>query len=141
MPRGRSKQPKAYSNRTDLSGKVAASVGGEMPYGEKAKLMEGQKVVPVSAPNVPKPADNDPSVTMNNSVEGAVPSQSPSVIPFGEPTKFPNETIGGSVIGGIDAPDQDLLKLKKYLPMFEAYANQQNSPQMFRQFVGWMREQ
>ena len=141
MPRGRSKQPKAYSNRTDLSGKVAAGVGGEMPYGEKAKLMEGQKAVPVSPQDVPKPPDTDPAMPMNNSVEGAVPTNAPTVVPFGEPTQFPNQTLASGIAGGIDAPDQDMLKLKKYLPMFESYSNMQDSPEMFRQFVSWMREQ
>ena len=141
MPRGRSKQPQAYSNRTDLSGKVAKSVGGEMPYGEKAKLMEGQSAVPVSAQDVPKPPSTDPAMPMNNSVQGAVPTNAPSVVPFGDPTQFPDQTLASGVARGIDAPDEDMLKLKKYLPLFESYANMQNSPQMFRQFVGWMREQ
>lgn len=141
MPRGRSKQPKAYSNRTDLSGKVAAGVGGEMPYGEKAKLMEGQKSVPVAPQDVPPAQDIDPAMPMNNSVEGAVPTKAPTVVPFGEPTQFPDQTLASGIAGGIDAADPDLLKLKKYLPMFETYSNMQDSPQMFRQFVNWMREQ
>jgi len=141
MPRGRSKQPQAYANRTDLSGKVAAGVGGEMPYGEKAKLMEGQSAVPVSAQDVPKPPEQDPTIPMNNSVEGAVPTKAPSVVQFGEPTQFPDQTLASGVAAGIDAPDPDMLKLKEYLPMFEAYSNMPDSPQMFRQFVSWMREQ
>jgi len=135
MPRGRSKQPQAYSNRTDLSGKVAKSVGGEMPYGEKAKLMEGQSAVPVSAQDVPKPPETDPAMPMSS------PAQAPSVVPFSEPTQFPDQTLASGVAGGIDAPDPDMLKLKEYLPMFEAYSNMPDSPQMFRQFVSWMREQ
>lgn len=135
MPRGRSKQPQAYSNRTDLSGKVAKSVGGEMPYGEKAKLMEGQSAVPVSAQDVPKPPETNPAMTMGS------PNQAPSVVPLSEPTQFPNETLGTGIAAGIDAPDPDMLKLKEYLPMFEAYSNMPDSPQMFRQFVSWMREQ
>ena len=141
MPRGRSKQPQAYANRTDLSGKVAKSVGGEMPYGEKAKLMEGQSAVPVAAQSVPRPPETDPAMPMNNSVEGAVPTNAPGVVPFGEPTQFPDQTLASGIAGGLDSPDPDMLKLKKYLPMFEAYSNMQDSPQMFRQFVGWMREQ
>jgi len=141
MPRGRSKQPQAYANRTDLSGKVAKSVGGEMPYGEKVKLMEGQSAVPVSAQSVPPAPETDPAMPMNNSVEGAVPTNTPEVVPFGEPTQFPDQTLASGIAGGLDSPDPDMLKLKKYLPMFEAYSNMQDSPQMFRQFVGWMREQ
>jgi hypothetical protein len=62
MPRGRSKQ--GYGNRTDL----AAKVGGEMTYGEKQKLMDGQKDVPMGTPATPTP-------------EATPTTQAPSVTP------------------------------------------------------------
>jgi hypothetical protein len=138
MPRGRSKSPQAYANRTDLAGKVAAGVGGEMPYGEKAKLMEGQSAVPVAPQDVPTP---NPEAMMQNSTPSAVPSQAPAVVPLGAPTQFPDQPINTSVASGIDTPDPDILALKKYLPLFEAQANLSDAPQTFKQFVSWMRTQ
>jgi hypothetical protein len=138
MPRGRSKAPKAYANRTDLAGKVANAVGGEMPYGEKVKLQEGQKAVPVAPQDVPAP---NPEAMMQNSTPSAVPTQAPAVVPLGAPTQFPDQPISTGVAAGIDTPDPDILKLKEYLPLFEAQANLPDAPQTFKQFVSWMRTQ
>ena len=44
-------------------------------------------------------------------------------------------------LAGIDTPDPDILKLKEYLPLFEAQANLPDAPQTFKQFVSWMRTQ
>lgn len=131
MPRGRSKQ--GYGNRTDLANKV----GGEMAYGEKAKLMAGQKDVPMA--------------NAETSVPAAAPMASPEVaqspvqpkvtpIPLTAPTQRPNENI----LAGMSqsrSQNTDLQKLKSLQPLFEAEALADDAPEMFREFVGWLRLQ
>jgi hypothetical protein len=128
MPRGRSKQ--GYGNRTDLANKV----GGEMAYGEKAKLMAGQKDVPMANAETSVP---EAPPTM----EAQAPAQ-PQVtpIPLTAPTQRPNENI----LAGMSqsrSQNTDLQKLKSMQPLFEAEALADDAPEMFREFVGWLRLQ
>jgi hypothetical protein len=130
MPRGRSKQ--GYGNRTDLANKV----GGEMAYGEKAKLMAGQKDVPMAnaATSVPEAAPAQ-----------AMPAQAPmqpqvTPIPLTAPTQRPSEDI----LAGMSqsrSQNTDLQKLKSLQPLFEAEALADDAPEMFREFVSWLRVQ
>jgi hypothetical protein len=126
MPRGRSKQ--GYGNRTDLANKV----GGEMAYGEKAKLMAGQKAVPMAnaATSVPE-APAKPEVP---------PMQKVTPIPLTEPTRNPDENI---LVGATQTrtQDPDLQKLKSLQPIFEAEALSDDAPKIFRDFVSWLRTQ
>lgn len=124
MPRGRSK---GYANRTDL----AAKVGGEMTYGEKQKLMDGQSAVPMGTPATPEPMSVAPP-------ESTAPPVTP--IPLTAPTERPNEDIltGASTTR---EPDQDIQKLKSLQPLFEAEAASDDAPQIFREFVSWLRTQ
>lgn len=128
MPRGRSKQ--GYGNRTDLANKV----GGEMAYGEKAKLMAGQKDVPMAnaVTSVPETA---PAQTAQAPTQPQV-----TPIPLTAPTQRPNENI----LAGISqsrSQNTDLQKLKSLQPLFEAEALADDAPEMFREFVGWLRLQ
>jgi hypothetical protein len=122
MPRGRSKQ--GYGNRTDL----AVKVGGEMTYGEKQKLMDGQKDVPMGTPATPTP-------------EATPTTQAPSVtpVPLTAPTQRPEENILTGVTQ-TRVQDPDLQKLKSLQPIFEAEALSEDAPETFRQFVSWLRD-
>jgi hypothetical protein len=130
MPRGRSKQ--GYGNRTDLANKV----GGEMAYGEKAKLMAGQKDVPMA-----NAATSVPEAAPAEAMAAQAPAQ-PQVtpIPLTAPTQRPNENI----LAGMSqsrSQNTDLQKLKSMQPLFEAEALADDAPEMFREFVGWLRLQ
>lgn len=122
MPRGRSKQ--GYANRTDL----AAKVGGEMTYGEKQKLIDGQKDVPMATPEAPAP-------------EAIPATQAPAVtpVPLTAPTQRPEENILTGVTQ-TRVQDPDLQKLKSLQPIFEAEALSEDAPETFRQFVSWLRD-
>lgn len=132
MPRGRSKQPQAYSNRTDLQGKVAAAAPKGMPYGENKKLMEAQKAVPVSAPDTPiPPAD-----------AGIPTAQVAPVTPISldVPSQRPNE----SILTGLNTTRKsgsDIQALKSFQPLFEAEALSPDAPKMFVEFTKWLRSQ
>ena len=123
MPRGRSKQ--GYANRTDLTAKV----GGEMTYGEKQKLMDGQEAVPMGTPETPQPPATP------------APSQSKvTPVPLTAPTQRPEE----NVLTGVTqtrVQNPDLEKLKTLQPIFELEALSEDAPDTFRQFVSWLREQ
>jgi hypothetical protein len=134
MPRGRSK---AYGNRTDLANKV----GGEMAYGEKAKLMAGQKAVPMAnaETSVPAPAP-DATATATASAPMAPPAAPP--IPLSAPTQFPNEDISQGLLPPTQQTiDPDISRLKTtYLPLFMEEAGNPNAPIMFRDFVKWLND-
>jgi hypothetical protein len=127
MPRGRSKQ--AYGNRTDLNGKIPKAAPTGMPYGENKKLMDSQDAVSMGTPEMATPTA-DPQVTE--------PKVTP--IPLTAPTERPNEDI---LTGATTTrqPDQDIQKLKSLQPLFEAEAAQDDAPQVFREFVSWLRTQ
>ncbi len=134
MPRGRSKS--GYGNRTDLANKV----GGEMAYGEKAKLMAGQKDVPMGTPAMAEAAPQAPQTPQAPEAPTA-PSQPPvTPIPLTAPTQRPNE----SILSGLSqsrSQNTDLQKLKSLQPLFEAEALADDAPELFREFVGWLRLQ
>jgi hypothetical protein len=122
MPRGRSK---GYPNRTDL----AAKVGGEMTYGEKQKLMDGQSAVPMGTPAIPEPSPMPTS-----------PQPKVSTVPLTEPTQRPEE----NVLTGVTqtrVQNPDLEKLKTLQPIFDLEALSEDAPDTFRQFVSWLRNQ
>jgi hypothetical protein len=128
MPRGRSKQ--AYGNRTDLNGKIPKAVFIGMPYGENKTLMDRQDAVSMGTPEMavaPTPVQESPS-----------PKVTP--IPLTDPTQRPNEDI---LTGATTTrqPNQDIQTLKSLQPLFEAEAAQDDAPQVFREFVSWLRTQ
>ena len=131
MPRGRSKS--GYGNRTDLANKV----GGEMAYGEKAKLMAGQKAVPMAnaETSVPPPAA---------APAAAAPMAEPMAppVPLTAPTQFPDEDIPQGLLPPAQQEmDPDISRLKNtYLPLFMEEAGNPNAPRMFRDFVKWLND-
>ena len=134
MPRGRSKQ--AYGNRTDLNGKIPKSAPTGMPYGENKKLMDAQSAVPMGSPEM---AVAPPAETTQAPVQApAQPTITP--IPLTAPTQRPNENI----LSGLSqsrSQNTDLQKLKSLQPIFEAEALADDAPEMFREFVNWLRIQ
>lgn len=129
MPRGRSK---AYGNRTDLNNpKIAVNAPTGMPYGENKALRDAQKAVPMGNPEMPVP----------ETVSGNIPTSAPvTPIPLTAPTTRPNE----DVLTGINqtrSGNQDLQKLKSFQSIFEAEALSDDAPQLFREFVNWLRVQ
>ena len=131
MPRGRSKS--GYGNRTDLANKV----GGEMAYGEKTKLMAGQKAVPMAnaETSVPPPAA---------APAAAAPMAEPMAppVPLTAPTQFPDEDIPQGLLPPAQQEmDPDISRLKNtYLPLFMEEAGNPNAPRMFRDFVKWLND-
>lgn len=131
MPRGRSKQ--AYGNRTDLNGKIPKAAPTGMPYGENKKLMDAQSAVPMSNPEMETAAPMAP--------EGSTPmAQKVTPVPLTAPTERPNENI---LTGATTTrqPDSDMQKLKSLQPLFEAEAATDDAPQVFREFVSWLKTQ
>jgi hypothetical protein len=130
MPRGRSKS--GYGNRTDLANKV----GGEMAYGEKAKLMAGQKAVPM--------ANAETSVPPAAAPAAAAPMAEPMAppVPLTAPTQFPDEDIPQGLLPPTQQEiDPDISRLKNtYLPLFMEEAGNPNAPRMFRDFVKWLND-
>ena len=130
MPRGRSKQ--AYGNRTDLNGKIPKAAPTGMPYGENKKLMDAQAAVPMANPAMPAP--------METPAPSAPPEARVTPIPLTAPTERPNENI----LTGLSqsrSQNTDLQKLKSLQPIFEAEALADDAPEMFREFVNWLRVQ
>ena len=137
MPRGRSKP--GYGNRTDLANKV----GGEMVYGEKAKLMAGQKAVPMANAETSVPAaaaQSDPTIALEQQIASAPAPE--KVVPLSAPTQFPDEDIPqGLLPAQQDQVDPDISRLKTtYLPLFMEEAGNPNAPRMFRDFVKWLND-
>lgn len=127
MPRGRSKS--GYGNRTDLANKV----GGEMAYGEKAKLMAGQKAVPMAnaESSVPPPETAAPSAP-------SAPAVKP--VTLDQPTQRPNENILTGM-STTKSQNPDIIALKSMQGLFEAEALRDDAPDTFREFTRWLRSQ
>jgi len=130
MPRGRSKQ--GYGNRTDLANKV----GGEMAYGEKAKLMASQKAVPMAnaESSVPPPAPSAPSTPSAPSAPLVKP------VTLDQPTQRPNENIMTGMTS-TKSQNPDIIALKSMQGLFEAEALRDDAPDTFREFTRWLRSQ
>lgn len=131
MPRGRSKQ--AYGNRTDLNAKIPKAAPTGMPYGENKKLMDAQSAVPMANPEM---AVVPPMETAQAPAQPAPVSP----IPLTAPTQRPNEDI----LSGLSqsrSQNTDMQKLKSLQPIFEAEALADDAPEMFREFVNWLRVQ
>lgn len=134
MPRGRSKS--GYGNRTDLANKV----GGEMAYGEKAKLMAGQKAVPMANAETSVPPPAAPAAAPTAAAPMAEPMAPP--VPLTAPTQFPDEDIPQGLLPPMQQEtDPDISRLKNtYLPLFMEEAGNPNAPRMFRDFVKWLND-
>jgi hypothetical protein len=126
---------KAYSNRSDLN--PARAMLNETPrggqYGSRKASEDARKMVPMGTTPVPNiPAEAAPQPAM------------PRPVPLSEPTQFPNE----SIMTGADNPlmnsapnamAEDMQRLRSYLPIIEIAAQAQDSPQILRDFVTFLR--
>ena len=131
MPRGRSKQ--GYGNRTDLNAKIPKSAPTGLPYGENKKLMDAQSAVPMANPEMETVEPQAPE-------ESTPMAQKVTPVPLTAPTQRPNENI---LTGATTTrqPDSDMQKLKSLQPIFEAEAASDDAPQVFREFVSWLKTQ
>jgi hypothetical protein len=126
---------KAYSNRTDLN--PAKSMLSETPrggqYGSRKASEEARQMVPMGTTQVP-------DAPMESASQP--PMQRP--VSLTEPTQFPNEPITRGMDNpmmnmGEDVMQQDMQKLRAYLPIIEIAAQAEDSPQILRDFVGFLR--
>lgn len=126
---------KAYSNRTDLN--PARAMLNETPrggqYGSRKASEDARKMVPMGTtevPNVPTEAAPQPAM--------------PRPVPLTEPTQFPDEDIRSGMNNMMNTlpPDtmaEDMQKLRSYLPMIQIAAESEDSPQVLRDFVNYLR--
>ena len=138
MPRGRSKQ--AYGNRTDLNGSIPKSAPTGMPYGENKKSMDAQSAVPMGTPEMATPPSTDTAPQAPQEAMQPMAQTPVQAVPLTAPTQRPNE----DVLTGLTqtrSGNPDLEKLKSFQSMFEAEAMADDAPQVFRDFVGWLRNQ
>jgi len=103
-----------------------------MPYGENKTLMDRQSAVPMGSPEMvvatPQEATQAPMQ----------PQVTP--IPLTAPTQRPNE----DVLTGLSqsrSQNTDLQKLKSLQPLFEAESLADDAPELFREFVSWLKLQ
>ena len=126
---------KAYSNRTDLN--PARAMLSETPrggqYGSRKASEDARKMVPMGTTEVPDvPAEAAPQPAM------------PRPVPLTEPTQFPDEDIRSGMNNMMNTlpPDtmaEDMQKLRSYLPMIQIAAEAEDSPQVLRDFVNYLR--
>ena len=127
---------KAYSNRTDLN--PARSMLSETPrggqYGSRKASEQARQMVPMGTTEVP-----------NVPTEAAAQSPAmPRPVALTEPTQFPNEPITRGMDNplmdmGANVMQEDMQKLRAYLPMIEIAAQAEDSPQVLRDFVSFLR--
>ncbi len=127
---------KAYTNRTDLN--PARSMLSETPrggqYGSRKASEQARQMVPMGTTEVP-----------NVPTEAAAPSPAmPRPVALTEPTQFPDESIMAGTANplmnlGPDVMAEDMNRLRSYLPLIEIAAQAQDSPQVLRDFVNFLR--
>jgi hypothetical protein len=126
---------KAYSNRTDLN--PARAMLSETPrggqYGSRKASEDARKMVPMGTTEVPDvPAEAAPQPAM------------PRPVALTEPTQFPEESIMAGLDNpmmnmGPDTATEDMQRLREYLPILQIAAEADDSPQILREFVGFLR--
>jgi predicted lipid-binding transport protein (Tim44 family) len=127
---------KAYSNRSDLN--AARAMLSETPrggqYGSRKASEDARKMVPMGTTQVP-----------DAPMESAAPQPAmPRPVSLTEPTQFPDEDIrtGMNNMMNTMPPDtmaEDMQKLRSYLPMIQIAAESEDSPQVLRDFVNYLR--
>lgn len=128
---------KAYPNRSDLNPSRAmlseTPRGGQ--YGSRKASEDARKMVPMGTTQVP-----------NAPMEQAAAPQPamPRPVPLTEPSQFPQESIlagtQNPLMGmGPDVMGEDMRRLRSYLPIIEVAAQAEDSPQVLRDFVGFLR--
>ena len=127
---------KAYPNRSDLN--PARAMLSETPrggqYGSRKASEQARQMVPMGTTQVPDApmAEATPAPAM------------PRPVPLTEPSQFPNEPITAGTNNplmnmGPDVMVEDMQRLRSYLPMIEIAAQAEDSPQVLRDFVGFLR--
>jgi hypothetical protein len=126
---------KAYSNRTDLN--PARAMLSETPrggqYGSRKASEDARKMVPMGTTEVPDvPAEAAPQPAM------------PRPVALSEPSQFPNEPITSGLDNplmsmGADVMGEDMRRLREYLPIISIAAQAEDSPEILRQFVNFLR--
>lgn len=126
---------KAYSNRTDLN--PARAMLNETPrggqYGSRKASEDARRMVPMGTTEVPNvPAEAAPQPAM------------PRPVSLTEPTQFPNEPITAGMDNplmglGPDVMAEDMNRLRSYLPIIQVAAEAEDSPQVLRDFVNFLR--
>ena len=126
---------KAYSNRTDLN--PARAMLNETPrggqYGSRKASEDARRMVPMGTTEVPNvPAEAAPQPAM------------PRPVSLTEPTQFPNEPITAGMDNplmglGPDVMAEDMNRLRSYLPIIQIAAEAEDSPQVLRDFVNFLR--
>lgn len=126
---------KAYSNRTDLN--PARAMLSETPrggqYGSRKASEDARKMVPMGTTEVPDvPTEAAPQPAM------------PRPIPLSEPSQFPNEPVTAGLDNplmnmGADVMGEDMQRLREYLPILQVAAEADDSPQILRDFVTFLR--
>jgi len=126
---------KAYSNRTDLN--PARAMLSETPrggqYGSRKASEDARKMVPMGTTEVP-----------DVPVEAAPQPAMPRPVPLSEPSQFPNEPITSGLDNplmsmGPDVMGEDMRRLREYLPIISIAAQAEDSPEILRQFVNFLR--
>jgi hypothetical protein len=124
---------KAYTNRTDLNpaAKLPISAPSGMQQGMRKQLEDSQRAVPMGRTQAP-PVDT--------SMTPPMPMEQP--IPLSAPTQFPNESISD----GLKSPminakpaNEDMQRLKRYIPVIEIAAQTQDAPQVLRDFLLYIK--
>lgn len=126
---------KAYPNRSDLNPSRAmlseTPRGGQ--YGSRKASEDARKIVPMGTtqvPNVPTEAAPQPAM--------------PRPIPLNAPTQFPEESIMAGTENplmnlGPNVMAEDMKRLRSYLPIISIAAQAEDSPQILRDFVSFLR--
>jgi hypothetical protein len=108
-----------YTNRSDLQGaQLPVSAPTGLPYGDRAKLVQAQRAVPMGTPGSPPPGAGTP------------PSQPPAAgpapgsLPFTGPTERPNEPVTAGLPIGPGAGPESLTmnQSNPQDPIFQAVA-------------------
>lgn len=133
--------PGRMSRRTDGGPQQTKAEMTGMGYGENADFQEIQAGAPLAAA---------PSATPARPRKGGSSAPSVTATPLFAPTQRPDEPITAGAPFGPgagpaaapsyrDANQQDMQKLKDYLPDLEVALNFENVPQTFRMLINYLR--
>jgi hypothetical protein len=106
--------------------------GGQ--YGSRKASEEARQMVPMGTTEVP-----------DAPMESAAPQPAmPRPVALTEPSQFPDESIMAGMDNpmmnmGPDTATEDMQKLREYLPILQIAAEADDSPQILREFVGFLR--
>lgn len=104
-----------------------------MQQGMRKQLEDSQRAVPMGRTQAP-PVDTAMSAPM--------PMEQP--VPLSAPSQFPEEPITAGtesplINSGTNVLAEDMKRLREYLPILQIAAQSEDSPQVLRDFVGFLR--